>query len=309
MHLSTIKVLAYVHTYNDADVIDATIAALCRQTYPVSEVLLVDNASSDGTLDRRFPDKVTLMRNRQNLGTNGAVAAGMEYALAHGYDWIYIVDADSNAEPDAIEKLVKSYLSLPPDVQASTWRLHSLPKDANNGFLHHGSIFTPRGVRMLSPPCPPSRYPCDAQIWSGSFYRLETVRKIGLPDPNYVLDWGDLIYGYEGMVRGYIGFVDQSSILLHNMHVLERRSLIARITRVYCAHPMRAYYFWRNGIYFWLYKYRRTHSSLPMASHCFRFCSWLIRVVLFQRQPSPTFWACVRGTWDGINGRIEKNRY
>ena len=302
--VSAIKVLAYVHTYNSADVIDATITALCGQTYPVSEVLLVDNASSDGTPDRAFPDKVTLIRHRQNLGTSGAVAVGMRYALAHGYDWIYIVDADSIAEPDAIEKLVKSYLSLPPDVQASTWRLHSLPKDANNGFLHHGSIFTPRGVRMLSPPCLPSRYPCDAQIWSGSLYRLRTVSKVGLPDPNYVIDWDDMIYGYEGMVRGYIGFVDQSSIVNHQMGALEtlRSPFGIRFIKIFDMSAMRSYYRWRNSLYFWIYTYRREHSVMPVIIHFMRFSWWLIRVALFVRAPVPILSACLRGVRDGSVG-------
>ena len=55
------KVLGYVHTFNDAEVIDGTIRALCEQTYPIPEILLVDNASTDATLHRTSPP----------LGTNG----------------------------------------------------------------------------------------------------------------------------------------------------------------------------------------------------------------------------------------------
>ena len=308
--MSTIKVLAYVHTFNDAEVIDTAVEALCRQTYPLPEILLIDNASTDGTLDRAFPDKVTIIRNSQNLGTSGAVAAAMEYALAHGYDWIYILDADSIAEPKAIENLVKCYLSLSPELQASAWRLSSLPKDANTGFLHHGCVFTPRGVKILNPPPQPSRYRCDAQIWSGSFYRLDAVRKVGLPDPNYVIDWDDMIYGYEGMVRGYTSFVDASSVVIHHMGALEtlRHPFGTQLVKIFDLPPMRSYYFWRNSIYFWIYKYRRAHSVMPMITHFLRFWWWLIRVVLFVRAPGATLRACLRGTWDGINGRLE-NRY
>ena len=79
--VSTVKVLAYVHTYNSADVIDATVAALCRQTWPVAEVLLVDNASSDGAADmvaREFPS-VKLVRNVVN------VAALPPFVLGHPF--------------------------------------------------------------------------------------------------------------------------------------------------------------------------------------------------------------------------------
>jgi GT2 family glycosyltransferase len=309
--LSAMRVLAHVPTFNSAEVIDGTIEAVCRQTYPVLEILLIDNASTDATLDRIFPAKVTIVKNHQNLGTSGAVAAAMEYALAHSYDWIYILDADSAPEPTAIEKLVQCYMKLSPELQASTWRLSSLPKETDTGHLHHGCVFTPRGLRMLNPPPQPSHYRCDAIIWSGSFYRLDAVRKIGLPNPNYVIDWDDLIYGYEGMVRGYTGFVDQSSVVLHHMHVFETlrlRRFGTRLVRVFDSPPMRWYYFWRNSIYFWIYRYRRAHSVMPVITHFLLFSRWLIKIALFVKAPGPTLWACVRGMWDGMHGRLE-NRF
>ncbi|MGA2410737.1 MAG: glycosyltransferase [Candidatus Binataceae bacterium] len=305
----SLKVLAYVHTFNDAEVIDATIKAICCQTYPITEILLIDNASVDGTLDRTFPDNVTIIRNSENLGTSGAVAAGMEYALAHGYDWIYILDADSTPEPKAIENLVRCYLSLGPELQASTWWLSSLLKDEETGFLHHGCVFTRRGVKVLNPPPQPSHYRCDLNIWSGSFYRLDAVKKVGLPDRNYVLDWGDMIYGYEGMIRGYTGFADQSSIVIHHLHVFEGaglRALGSRLVTVYCTHPIRSYYWWRNSIYFWIYKNGAARSAIPIMFHSMRLGWWLIRVVLFVRSPGPALRACFRGTRDGVNGRLEK---
>src|SRR5712691_12896196 len=148
------KVLAYLHTFNDAEVIEATIRALCEQTYPIPEILLVDNASSDGTLDRTFPSKVTIIRNADNLGCCGGVAIGMQYAIAHGYDWIYILDADSAPAPDAIEKLLHCYQNLSPPLQATTWWLASLLKEG--GFAHHASVFTPHGIEMVDPPPEPS---------------------------------------------------------------------------------------------------------------------------------------------------------
>jgi len=46
------RVLAHIHTFNDADIIDRTIESVQRQTRPVDGILVVDNASTDGTLDR-----------------------------------------------------------------------------------------------------------------------------------------------------------------------------------------------------------------------------------------------------------------
>src|SRR4051794_27424981 len=103
------RVLAHIHTFNDADIIDRALDAVQNQTRPVDAVLLVDNASTDGTLDRVFPECVTVIHNPDNFGTSGAVRIGLSYALEHGFDWMWILDADSIPEPDALEKMLELY--------------------------------------------------------------------------------------------------------------------------------------------------------------------------------------------------------
>ena len=304
------KILAYVHTFNDADVIDGTIRALCAQTYPIPEILLIDNASTDATLDRTFPNHVTIVKNNLNLGTSGAVAAGMEYAIAHNYEWIYILDADSQPQPDAIEQLVRCYEGLSQELKASTWWLSSLLKD-DGGQLHHGCILTPRGFQMVQPPPQPLFYPCDTNMWSGSFYRLDAVQEVGLPNRDFVLDWGDVIYGYEGMIRGYTGFVDQSSVVLHHLHPLDTlhfRRFGMRFVKLYYSPPMRCYYYWRNSTYFWLYRCRGKKFGRATIRHFVMYLKWLIKVSLFIKSPGPILLACFRGMWDGVNARLN-NRY
>ena len=302
------KILAYVHTYNDADAIDIAIDALCQQTFPIPEILLVDNASTDGTLDRPYPNKVTIIRNSENLGTSGAVATGMKYALDHGYDWIYILDADSAPGPEAVENLVRCYQNLSPELQASTWWLSSLLKEADSGYIHHGCVFTQRGIEMVDPPCQARYYRCHTNMWTGSLYRLDAAKKVGLPDPNYVLDWGDVIYGYEGMLRGYTGFLDRSSVVLHHHHViptLHFRRVGVRFFTLFHSPPVRFYYYWRNSSYFWLYKYIGKNSTTIIAGHFCQFIKWLIKTSLFSKSPGPMLRACIRGMWDGMNARLE----
>lgn len=62
------RILAHVHTFNDADVIDQIIEAILRQTRPVDGILVVDNASTDGTLARPALKHATLLRHPENLG-------------------------------------------------------------------------------------------------------------------------------------------------------------------------------------------------------------------------------------------------
>src|SRR5712691_6870878 len=99
------RVLAHIHTFNDADIIDRTIESVLKQTRPVGG-LVVDNASTDGTLDRTSLGNATVVGHQENLGTSGAIVTGMRFALERDYDWIWIFDVDSIPEPDALEKLL-----------------------------------------------------------------------------------------------------------------------------------------------------------------------------------------------------------
>ena len=80
------RILGYIHTFNDEEVIDRSVRALLDQTRSVDKVILVDNASMDGTLDRTFSEHVRVIRHPENRGTAGAVITGFEYALEHGFD-------------------------------------------------------------------------------------------------------------------------------------------------------------------------------------------------------------------------------
>src|ERR1700730_2219295 len=100
------RVLAHIHTMNDAAVIEQVLDGLRRQTRPADAILIVDNASTDATLDRTFPENVTIIRNSENLGTSGAIRIGFAYALQHGFDWTWVFDADSVPKTDALEKLI-----------------------------------------------------------------------------------------------------------------------------------------------------------------------------------------------------------
>src|SRR5918998_4523243 len=111
---SIVRILGHIHTFNDADVIEQTVAALRHQTVPLAAILIVDNASTDDTLDRVAAAPVTIIRNPKNLGTSGAVVVGFEYALANRYDWVWLFDADSVPHSEALKNLLTAFCALSP---------------------------------------------------------------------------------------------------------------------------------------------------------------------------------------------------
>jgi GT2 family glycosyltransferase len=103
----TARVCAVVVTYNRCELLRACLTALLAQTRPLDRILVVDNASSDGTpelLAREFPT-VDARRLARNEGGTGGFHEGMKAAAADA-EWLWLLDDDTVARPDALERLL-----------------------------------------------------------------------------------------------------------------------------------------------------------------------------------------------------------
>ncbi|MEL7523571.1 MAG: glycosyltransferase family 2 protein, partial [Cyanobacteria bacterium J06553_1] len=90
-----------ITTYNRLDLLKRAIQSAFDQTTP-SEVVVVDNASTDGTQAyvESLGDAVVYVRNRTNANHAGAVNAGVKAASG---DWIKLVDDDDYLAANCIE--------------------------------------------------------------------------------------------------------------------------------------------------------------------------------------------------------------
>ena len=98
-----------IPAFNECGAIEATIAevrtALTRATgYPESEILVVDDGSSDGTGDLAEAAGARVIRQPENRGYGAALKAG--FAVAR-YDKVVITDADGTYPSSAIPELLE----------------------------------------------------------------------------------------------------------------------------------------------------------------------------------------------------------
>ena len=80
-----------------------------RLTYPNYRVVVVDNGSTDGSADafrQRFPE-VTVIQNASNLGYAKGFNTGLDYAFAHGADYVLVLNNDTIVDPEAVTALVR----------------------------------------------------------------------------------------------------------------------------------------------------------------------------------------------------------
>jgi GT2 family glycosyltransferase len=107
------RVCAIVLNWKGEEDTAACIESLLAQRDVTLEILVVDNASPDGSgarLHARFP-QLPYLQTEANLGYAGGNNRGIEWAFARQADWVLVVNNDTVAEPDCVRRLLDAAAS------------------------------------------------------------------------------------------------------------------------------------------------------------------------------------------------------
>jgi len=104
------NILVVIVTFNAAKWVRKCFRSLEKSTLP-ADVLVIDNGSTDGTLDRIRRDYpgVRIIETGENLGFGAANNIGLRIALEEGYQFAYLLNQDAWLEKDTLEKLVAAH--------------------------------------------------------------------------------------------------------------------------------------------------------------------------------------------------------
>lgn len=187
------QVCAVVVTYNRYAMLQRCLSSLLQQRRPPDAILVVDNASTDGTparLAEAFP-QVQVHRLAQNLGSSGGFHVGMQEAYAQGFDWLWIMDDDVAAQPNCLQELM--------DVSEETGKLVVVPRR----LLPDGQVYVREAVIDETA----QRYfgvevdveqermrPIDIFTFEGPLIHHSVVERVGLPHPHLFIGADDYIY-------------------------------------------------------------------------------------------------------------------
>jgi glycosyltransferase involved in cell wall biosynthesis len=134
--------LAIVPAYNEEATIGRVVGDL-KEKAPAFDVVVIDDGSTDRTVQRARAAGATVIRLPFNLGIGGAMQTGYRYALENGYDLAAQVDGDGQHDVDELEELV--------DVMRQDPTVDSV---AGSRFLEKSSYKVPLsrriGIRVFS---------------------------------------------------------------------------------------------------------------------------------------------------------------
>ena len=296
------SVAAVVVTFNRKDLLAECLDALLRQSRPVDRIFVVDQVSTDGTAEmlkqRAYLEQPSIVysRSEKNTGGAGGFQRGVEIAYAAGIDWIWMMDDDAIAEPNALDRMLRY-------VTDSSVCAIANAKQRLNGTLDDGHLVFEADSSAHSAP---------AYLTFSSFVGLmvsrAAVNEIGLPKAEFFLQGDDTEYCIRLCRAGRIAFA-RDSILVHK-EISRPPELVRRFGKDFTIYPKDRfcfqYFLWRNRV--WIETYGRGFRPDRIWWVTNKVLRVLLRTCLIDRRDLPfRLFILLRGVMDGVRGRFDND--
>jgi len=231
------RVVAVVVTFNRRRMLEECLEGLARQTHPVAEVIVVDNASTDGTIEMLeasdLRDRLVLSYLR--IRRNGGGAEGQHYgwaaALERDADWVWVMDDDCEPEPDTLAGLLASPRALDPATVALVPL--AVSSDRESLPLERGSIrrrwFLAPLISLSESEYAMPEVEIDFSTFVGPLVRMEAARSVGLPLRPAFIHNDDIEYFARLQGEGRSWFIGRSVIVHKAVRPFTDASLLGRV--------------------------------------------------------------------------------
>jgi hypothetical protein len=283
-------VVSIVVNYDGLDDTLRCVESLLASSYDRNLVVVVDNASPSGDAQRlsaELEGRAHLIVSSRNLGYGGGANLGLRWALQRGADYAWVLNNDTSAAPDCIDRLVdsmesnSSYGVLSPLISAPVG-----PEAPNGVWYSGGTVLLGRAEVRHSVENVGSEAILETGYVTGCamFLRCTALADAGLFRERLFLFWEDVDLSLRIRNAGWKLGVAPGAHLRHQIH----GSVPSRTLE---------YYHFRNA----LFVVRTFGSRTAVATGLFFLVGGVVRRwgrALLRRRSAPTF--ATRGLLAGI---------
>lgn len=202
-------VAAVVVTYNRLADLQKCLDTLREQTRPLDTIFVINNGSNDGTEEWLATQTDLRVTTQANLGGAGGFATGIDTAYKAGYTWLWCMDDDCLAAPDALANLlaspnlgpcIKNSMSVSVNSRDELAFFVDRPNQAYRKVTDMTGLDLIYGV---------------ASFFNGTLVHSEVVKAIGIPDKELFI-WGDEVeYMTRAQKMGFPVVTVPSSVFYH----------------------------------------------------------------------------------------------
>jgi hypothetical protein len=211
-------------SWNGRDDTLACLASLRQVTFQPRHILVIDNASTDGSVEairRQFPE-VEVLANEKNERFARANNQGMQKALAAGADFVLLLNNDTEVAPDFLDHLVSAAVSRPDaGMVAPKIYYHHDPQLIwfAGGRINFWTGRTwHRGLRQRDFPLKyDSPGAVDFLTGCAILAKRECLEKIGLLDESYYMYAEDVDWCWRARQAGFICLYQPTAKIWHKV--------------------------------------------------------------------------------------------
>ena len=168
-------------SYNQARFLEATLRSVLEQDYPNIEYLVVDGASTDGSVEiiRRYADRLTWWVSEKDSGQSEAINKGFRKARGEFVGWL---NSDDIYLPGAVSAAVTVFQSHP-EVGLIYGDAMAVDTDGKPFNLMHAHQYTLVDLMAFNIICQPA-----------AFMRRSVLEDVHYLDPSYQLLMDNLLW-------------------------------------------------------------------------------------------------------------------
>lgn len=287
--------------WNGYDDTKKCLESLKLVSYSNFKVILVDNASNDGSGERlagAFPE-VVYIQNSENLGFTGGNNAGIEAALQEKFDYIMLLNNDTTVEPDFLRVLVdtidnnRNVGAIQPKI------LYMASRDIiwNAGGIFRKVVGETKTIGANDKDTGQYDQPKEIDWITGCCFMVKTsiVKSIGALNPKFFIYYEDVDWSLRIRELGYVLNYEPQSVIYHEAGMSNKKKIKGREGFV---NPIVHYLNSRNSIWF-LKRYTPWYFFFTVFAFQFiKFAAYLSYFVLRGRFIKARYF--IRGIKEGL---------
>lgn len=233
--------------------------------YPNYRTVVVDNGSTDGSVEHihiKYPDQVVL-ESGTNLGFSAGNNLGIKYALEQGAEYIWLLNNDAQAAPQALSAMV-DLLESNATVGAAASVIYDQADPQRVQAWGGGTVNLWTGTTKVQVE-PGAARNLDYLTGASILLRASTLEDVGLLDEAYFLFWEDVELGFRIRSRGWQLAVAEPSRIWHKASASMGGEQSPESYAHYCKSAWRFF---------------RHHATIPVVPLALRFTGGLLKWIL-----------------------------
>jgi len=318
---SHLKIAAIVVTYNRKELLKDCLEGLLSQTRPLDSIILVDNASTDGT--PWFLEKhgylanpiVDYCRLPENTGGAGGFHYGVKRGYEKGFDWLWLMDDDAEPRSDSLSILIENLILLKND---NIGALAQTVLDQNGdicydcrGYINFKTFF-PKLQTPIDTKCYNETEPVkiDFASFVGILISRKIIEMVGLPDKRFFICNDDVEYSLR--IRQFANlFLIPHSLIVHKFAArsdIEVKHFLGRKRVMVPLNNYKMGYFYNRNLFYIVRKYNKDgiFFYLSILIYWIRLSAGIILWDDNKYTRLKIIWSSL---FDGLLGRFNKNAF